>query len=139
MWTPKAHGRMAKIRQKLNRYPTDMTDEEWSVIEPLLPPRAKKGRPRKTDLREVVNAIRYLVRTGCGWEMLPINVPPWQTVDWWFREFVRRLLFQILHDIAVMMDRGRAGREVSPSAAIIDSPSVKARHRQFSGFRSRIW
>ena len=126
MWTPKTRGRMAEIRKKLKRYPTDMTTEEWSVIAPLLPPPAKRGRPRKTNLREVVNAIRYLVRTGCGWEMLPSDFPPWQTVYWWFRRFVRRLLFNTIHDIALMADRERAGREASPSAGIIDSQSVKA-------------
>jgi len=93
MWTSESRGRMAKIRKKLKRYPTDLTDEEWSVIAPLFPAPSKKGRPRKTDLREVVNAIRYLVRTGCGWEMLPSDFPPWQTVYWWFRRIVRRLLF----------------------------------------------
>jgi putative transposase len=126
MWTPETRGRMAEIRKNLKRYPTDMTDEEWSVIAPLLPAPARTGRPRKTDLREVVNAIRYLVRTCCGWEMLPIKFPPWQTVYWWFREFVRRFLFHTIHDIAVMMDRERAGREASPSVAVIDSQSVKA-------------
>jgi transposase len=125
---------MAEIRKTLKRYPTDMTDKEWSVIAPLLPAPARKGRPRKTDLREVVNAIRYLVRTGCGWEMLPINFPPWQTVYWWFREFVRRFLFHTIHDIAVMMDRERAGREASPSAAVIDSQSVKAPMAEKRGF-----
>jgi len=126
MWTPETRGRMAKIRRKLKRYPTDMTDEEWSVIAPLLPVPAKRGRPRKTDLREVVNAIRYLVRTGCGWEMLPSDFPPWQTVYWLFRRFGRRLLFNTIHDIALMVDRERNGREASPSAGIIDSQSVKA-------------
>jgi putative transposase len=134
MWTPETRGRMAEIRKKLKRYPTDMTDEEWSVIEPLLPAPARKGRPRKTNLREVVNAIRYLVRTGCGWEMLPINFPPWQTVYWWFREFVRRFLFHTIHDIAVMMDRERVGREASPTAGVIDSQSVKAPMAQTRGF-----
>jgi transposase len=105
---------MARIRKKLKRYPTDLTDEEWSVIAPLFPAPSKKGRPRKTDLREVVNAIRYLVHTGCGWEMLPSDFPPWQTVYWWFRRFVRRLLFNTIHDIALMVDRERAGREASP-------------------------
>src|SRR6266849_2894227 len=126
MWTAQTRGRMAEIRKKLKRYPTDMTDEEWLVIAPLLPQPAKRGRPRKTELREVVNAIRYLVRTGCGWEMLPSDFPPWQTVYWWFRRFVRRLLFNTIHDIALMADRERAGREASPSAGIIDSQSVKA-------------
>ena len=79
MWTPETRGRVARIRKKLKRYPTDMTDEEWSMIAPVLPQPSARGRPRKTDLREVVNAIRYLVRTGCGWEMLPSDFPPWQT------------------------------------------------------------
>src|SRR6266704_2727739 len=125
MWTPKTRGRMAEIRKKLKRYPTDMTEEEWSVIAPLLPPPAKRGRPRKTNLREVVNAIRYLVRTGCGWEMLPSDFPPWQTVYWWFRRFVRRLLFNTIHDIALMADRERAGREARPSAGITDSAGAQ--------------
>ena len=134
MWTAESRGRMAKIRKKLKRYPTDLTDEEWSMIAPLLPPPAKKGRPRKTDLREVVNAIRYLVRTDCGWEMLPSDFPPWQTVYWWFRRFVRRLLFNTIHDIALMVDRERAGRGASPSAAMIDSQSVKAPSAKARGF-----
>jgi putative transposase len=126
MWTPETRGRLAKIRKKLKRYPTDMTDEEWSVIASLFPPPGKRGRPRKTDLREVVNAIRYLVRTGCGWEMLPSDFPPWQTVYWWFRRFLRQLLFRTIHDIALMADRERVGREASPTAGIIDSQSIKA-------------
>ena len=134
MWTAESRGRMARIRQKLKRYATDLTEEEWSVIGPLFPPPSKKGRPRKTDLREVVNAIRYLVRTGCGWEMLPRDFPPWQTVYWWFRRFVRRLLFNTIHDIALMVDRERAGREASPSAAVIDSQSVKAPVAKGRGF-----
>jgi transposase len=134
MWTSETRGRMAEIRKKLKRYPTDMTDEEWSVIEPLLSAPARKGRPRKMNLREVINAVRYLVRTGCGWEMLPINFPPWQTVYWWFREFVRRFLFHAIHDIAVMMDRERVGREASLTAGVIDSQSVEAPMAQTRGF-----
>lgn len=134
MWTAESRGRVAKIRKKLKRYPTDMTDEEWSAIETLLPSPSKRGRPRKTDLREVVNAIRYLVRTGCGWEMLPRDFPPWQTVYWWFRLFVRRLLFHTIHDLALMADRERAGREASPTAAVIDSQSVKAPAAKVRGY-----
>lgn len=126
MWNEQTRGRLAKIRKKLKRYPTDMTDEEWSVIAPLFPPPKSRGRPRKTDLREVVNAIRYLVRTSCGWEMLPSDFPPWQTVYWWFRRFLRQLLFRTIHDVALMADRERVGREASPTAGIIDSQSVKA-------------
>ena len=123
---------MAEIEKKTRRYPTDLTDEEWLQIEPLLPKPGKTGRQRRIDLREVLNAIRYLARTGCGWRMLPVHFPPWQTVYWWFRRFVRRLLLNPLHDIALMVDRERAGREASLSAAVIPSQSVKARPRRSS-------
>ena len=117
---------MAAIEKKTKRYPSDLTDEEWSAIEPILPGPSRRGRKRSTDLREVVNAIRYMVRSGCEWRMLPIHFPPWQTVYWWFRRFVRLLLFRTIHDLAVMIDRERAGREASPSAGVIDSQSIKA-------------
>ncbi len=77
MWSPATRGRMAAIEKKTKRYPSDLTDEEWSRIEPLLPGPAKRGRKRKTDLREVVNALRYMVRSGCEWRMLPVHFPPW--------------------------------------------------------------
>jgi transposase len=76
---------MAEIERKAKRYPTDLTDEEWSRIEPMLPGAARTGRRRAVDLREVLNATRYLAHTGCGWGMLPKDFPPWQTVYWWFR------------------------------------------------------
>ena len=117
---------MAAIEKKTKRYPSDLTDEEWSAIEPILPGPSRRGRKRSTDLREVVNAIRYMVRSGCEWRMLPIHFPPWQTVYWWFRRFVRLLLFRTIHDLAVMIDRERAGREASSSAGVIDSQSIKA-------------
>lgn len=117
---------MAAIEKKTRRYPTDLTDEEWSQIMPLLPKPGKTGRKRRTDLRETLNAIRYLARTGCGWRMLPINFPAWRTVYGWFRRFVRLLLFRTIHDIAVMIDRERVGCEASPSGGILDSQTVKA-------------
>ena len=117
---------MAAIERKTKRYPTDLTDEEWTRIEPLLPAPWRTGRRREVDLRAVLNAIRYLVRTGCGWRMLPKDFPPWQTVYWWFRRFVRQMLFRTIHDIALMIDRERAGREASPSAGVADSQTVKA-------------
>jgi putative transposase len=78
------------------------------------------------DLREILNAIRYLARAGCGWRMLPHDFPSWQTVHWWFRRFVRRLLFRTIHDVALMLDREQAGRRPSPSAGVLDSQTVKA-------------
>src|ERR1700716_1003377 len=116
MWTPATRGRMAEIERKTKRYPTDLTDEEWARVAPLLPRRSKRGRPREVDLREIMNAIRYLVRTGCGWRMLPKDFPPWETVYWWFRRFVRQLLFRTIHDVALMIDRERSGRLEQPTA-----------------------
>ena len=126
MWTAASRGRMARIEKKTKRYPSDLTDEEWSAVEPFMPKAGSTGSPRRTDLREVLNAIRYLVRSGCEWRMLPIHFPPWQTVYWWFRRLARRLMFQTIHEIALMIDRARVGRPVEPSAAVLDSQSIKA-------------
>src|SRR5271154_1949550 len=134
MWTEESRGRMAKIAKKTKRYPSDLTDEEWGQIAPLMPKPGRRGRPREVDFREVINAVRYLVRSGGGWRMLPIHFGPWQTVYGWFRELARRFLFQTIHDVALMIDRERAGREASPSAAVIDSQSVKAPHAKTRGY-----
>jgi transposase len=134
MWTRKTRARAARIERKLKRYPTDLTDAEWNHIRELLPPTARRGRRRQVDLREVLNAIRYLVRTGCGWRMLPRDFPPWQTVYWWFRTLMRRFLFSTIHDIALMIDRERQGREASPSGGVIDSQSVKAPAAKTRGY-----
>ena len=125
---------MAEIERKTKRYPSDLTDEEWARVEPVLPKAARTGRRREVDLREVLNAIRYLARTGCGWRMLPKDFPPWQTVYWWFRRFVRLLLFQTIHDVALMRDRECAGREASPTGGVLDSQSVKAPGAKERGF-----
>ena len=125
---------MAQIAKKTKRYPSDVTDEEWEGLAPLMPKPGRRGRPREVDFREVINAVRYLVRSGCGWRMLPIHFGPWQTVYGWFRELARRFLFQTIHDVALMLDRERAGREASPSAGVIDSQSVKAPHAKIRGY-----
>ena len=107
---------MAGFEKRARRYPADMTDEEWALIEPFLLPTPARGRKVTTRLRDVLNALRHLARSGGGWRMLPNDFPPWQTVYWWFRRFVRRLLFRTLHDVALMLDRERAGREAQPTA-----------------------
>ena len=117
---------MAEREKQAKRYPTDLTDAEWGIVRPYLPSPPRRGRKPTTDLREVLNALRYLARSGGGWRMLPKDFPPWQTVYWWFRRFVRRLLFRTIHDVALMLDREREAREQSPSAAVVDSQSVKA-------------
>jgi putative transposase len=123
-WTNEHRARQAVFERR--RYPTDLTDAEWARIRPLLPEPARRGRKPSVDLREILNAIRYLARAGCGWRMLPKDFPPWQTVYWWFRRFARRRLFRTIHDVALMLDRERAGREASPTAGVLDSQTVKA-------------
>jgi transposase len=134
MWSEQSRGRMAKIAKKTKRYPSDLTDEEWAVIAPLMPTPGRRGRPREVEFREVINAVRYLVRSGCGWRMLPVHFGHWRTVYGWFRELARRFLFQTIHDVALMLDRELAGREASPSAAVIDSQSIKAPHGKTRGY-----
>jgi putative transposase len=134
MWTRANRAKMAAIEQKTQRYPTDLTDEEWERIQPFLPSPARRGRKPGVDLREVLNAIRYIARAGCGWRMLPKDFPPWQTVYWWFRRFMRRFLFETIHDVALMIDRARGGREASPSAGVVDSQSVKAPAAETRGY-----
>src|SRR3954467_8530830 len=116
----------SRVSRKTKRYPSDLTDEEWEAIAPLMPQPGRRGRPREVEFREVINAVRYLVRSGCGWRMLPTHFGHWRTGCRWFRELARRFLFQTCHDVALMVDRERAGREASPSAAVIDSLPVKA-------------
>ena len=117
---------MAETERKTKRCPTDLTGAGWARIAPLLAAPHRRGRPRRTDLREALNAIRCLVRTGCGWRMLPKDFAPWQTVCWWFRRFVRQMLFATIHALALMLDRQRAGRTEVPSAGVPDGQTVKA-------------
>lgn len=84
---------------------------------PLLPRAERTGRPRGVDVRAVINALRFLVRTGCDWRMLPNDFPPYQTVYCWFRQLMRRMLFRTVHALALMLDRMRSGREVVPIGA----------------------
>lgn len=116
MWTEESRGRVAKNARKTKRHPCDLTDEEWERIAPLMSKPGRRGRPREVDFRELINAVRYLVRLGCGWRMLPIHFGPWQTVYSWCRELAQRFLFQTIHDVELMLDRERQGREQSPSA-----------------------
>jgi transposase len=107
------------------RYPTDLTDEQWAVIEPLLPPPSTGGRREKHPRREIVNAILYVLRTGCAWRMLPHDFPPWQTVYWYFKRWRDDGTVDQLHDRLRDQVRDRAGRDPMASAGIIDAQSVK--------------
>ncbi len=107
------------------RYASDMTDAEWALIEPFMPLPNRIGRPRKTDLREVVNALLYIASTGCQWRFLPKEFPPFSTVQkYFYRWRDERLLEKINHHL-VFAAREAAGREPQPTAGVIDSQSVK--------------
>lgn len=107
------------------RYASDLTEAEWKLIEPLMPPRRLIGRPRKTDLRAVVNAILYMASTGCQWRQLPRDFPPRSTVQGYFYEWSRSGTFVAINHMLVMAARENAGRAASPTAGVIDSQSVK--------------
>jgi len=106
-------------------YPSDLTDGQWQLIEPLLPKAKHGGRPRTVDRRRVVHGILYLTRSGCSWRMLPRDFGPWSTVYDYFRRYRRDGTWKRIHDVLLIQVRLEAGREASPSAAIIDSQSVK--------------
>src|SRR5215471_12396877 len=107
-------------------YPSDLSDEQWAILEPLLPPPVKAGAPRKTDLREVLNAIFYVLSTGCAWSALPHDFPPEGTVPDYFHQGRRRGLWQQIHDTLRDRVRVAAGKDPGPSAGSIDSQTVKA-------------
>ncbi len=106
-------------------YPSDLTDEQWKKLEPLLPERAHTGRKPKYELREIVNAIFYLLRSGCTWRMLPRDLPPWQVVYWHFAKWRATGVWQRINDVLRTELRIQDGREEEPSAGVMDSQSVK--------------
>jgi putative transposase len=122
MWTPET--RAEHDRDDL-RYPSDLTDAEWEILAPLLPPPAETGRKRAWDMRELMNAIFFVLRGGVPWRMLPEHFPPHQTTYRWFMRFRDDGTWKSLNHQLVMRDRERSGREASPSAAVIDTQSVK--------------
>ena len=106
-------------------YPTDLTDEQWHILEPMVPPEKPGGRHRTVNMREVVNAILYILRTGCQWRNLPHDFPPWGTVSWYFWLWSNDGTWARMHNRLREMVREEAGREREPSAAIMDSQTVK--------------
>ena len=107
------------------RYASDLTDREWALIAPLMPPRKKIGRPRTTDLRHVMDAVMYMASTGCQWAMLPNDFPPPSTVQRYFYDWRSNGLLESINHHLVMAARELEGREAGPSAGVIDSQSVK--------------
>jgi putative transposase len=107
------------------RYPSDLSDEEWAILEPLLLSAEKRGRPPKWPLRRVANAVFYLLRSGCSWRMLPHEYPPCQTVYYHFRKWRLDGRLHQAHDWLRTAVREAEGRDRDPSAAVIDSQVVK--------------
>src|ERR671910_988333 len=107
------------------RYPTDLSDAEWSYIEPHLPTPRAPGRPRRHSLREILDAIFYVVRSGCAWRLLPHDFPPWKTVYHYFRFWRLDGTWERMHAALRQRVRVRRNSNPQPSAAIVDSQSVK--------------
>ncbi len=110
---------------KRQPYDTDLTDAEGEVIEPLIPSAKPGGRPRKYHMRQIVNAIFYVLRSGCAWRHLPHDFPKWATVYHYFGKWRDDGTAQRLHDALGKQVREAAGRHPEPSAGILDSHSVK--------------
>lgn len=121
-WTEAAR---QEYRRDCPRYASDLMDREWALIEPFMPPPNRLGRPRTTDLREVMNALLYIASTGCQWRMLPKDFPPVSTVQGYFYDWRDSGLLQTIRFALSMETRELEGREASPSAGVIDSQSVK--------------
>ncbi len=108
-------------------YTSDLTDDQWNELAPLLPAAKPVGRPRTVDLREVINGPDCIgvLRSGCEWRMLPHDLPPWGTVWWYFREWRRDAIWERIHETLRPKVREAEGRDPTPSAGIIDSQPVK--------------
>jgi transposase len=123
MW--KAEHRKVADRRGL-RYPSDLRDAEWALVAPLIPPGRRGGRRRSVNVREVFNAIFYVLATGCQWQALPKDLPPKSTTHFYFLQWDLDGTLERVHEALYVAAREAAGREGSPTAAIIDSQSAKA-------------
>lgn len=121
-WTDFTRGQYGR---RTERYASDLTDREWSLIAPFMPMPRRLGRPRKTAMREVLNALLYIASTGCQWRMLPKDFPPYSTVQGYFYEWRATGLWLRINHHLVMETRELEGKEASPTAGVIDSQSVK--------------
>ena len=113
------------MRSYRQAYSTDLSDAEWQILEPLLPPAKPGGRHRKYQTREIINAIQYILRGGCAWRLMPHDLPHWRAAYEYFRQWRNDGTWLRVHDHLHEQVRIQMGRDVQPSASIIDSQSVK--------------
>ena len=118
-----------KAGKLMEVYPSDLSDDEWAILEPLIPPEKPGGRPREVDMRAVLNGIFYVLRSGCAWRMLPRDYPPRSTVYGYFALFRDEGVWEQIMTTLRERCRIQAGREATPSAGIIESQSVKTTER----------
>jgi transposase len=123
MWTAETRGR---YERKGLRYPSDVTDAEWALVAPLIPPAKRGGRPRDVNVREVLNGLLYVLATGCQWRALPKDLSPKSTVHTYFMLWEWDGTLERIHHELCQRTRDLEGREASPSASVIDSQSVKS-------------
>ncbi len=122
MWTRENRG---LYERKGVRYPSDLRDQEWALIEPLIPPAKRGGRRRRVDVREVMNGVLYVLGTGCQWRALPKDLPPKSTVHEYLMLWDWDGTLERIHHALYLLSRDLEDREASPSAGVIDSQSVK--------------
>ena len=113
-----------KDQKKRKPYESDLTDEEWRIIAPLVP-HSKEGKPRTVDIREILNAITYVLKSGCSWRLLPHDFPKWQLVYYYFRFWKKKGYWKDIHDSLRGKVRTASGKQIEPTAGILDSQSVK--------------
>jgi putative transposase len=118
-------------------YPSDVTDGQWRLIEPSIPPPDPGGRPRSVNMREVVNGILYVVRTGCSWRQLPHEFPQWITVYYYFRRLQKDGTWKRIHDRLRVQVRKKAGKKPTASVGILDSQTVKTAEKGGTGGTTR--